>query len=197
MVFVFLVALFPRLRGRPPLLPFSAMVLAMSQLLVACACFVGLALLPVGPIGPLSKWPRFFAIILGVAGIGGLLGAIALGVWIVAFRSEGIGSWAMMGQAVEEGEGFLRVRLDTEGVLTVYPVVTEELVRDYDISSDLVATSNGRPTRIPVPQGPLPIPHLIERPFTVRPTAAAGPAGPPPGVGPVGPSETVEEETLG
>ena len=52
-------------------------------------------------------------------------------------------------------------------------------------------------TRVPVPQGPLPVPRLIEQPFLVRPTAAPGPAGPPPGVGPVGPSETVEEETLG
>jgi hypothetical protein len=197
MVFVFLIALFPKLRRRPPLLSGSAMVLTMSQLLVACACFVGLALLPVGPIGPLSAWPKFFAIIIGVAVIGGLLGATALGLWIVAFKSEGIQSWAMMGQAVEEGKGFLRIRLDTEGVLTVYPIVTEELVRDYDISTDLVETSAGRPTRIPVPQGPLPVPRLIEQPFLVRPTAASGPAGPPPGVGPVGPSETVEEETLG
>ena len=197
MLFVFLIALFPRLRGRPPLISFSAMVLTMGQLLVACACFVGLALLPVGPIGPLSAWPKFFAVILGVAVIGGILGATVLGLWIVAFKSEGISSWAMMGQAVEEGKGFLRIRLGADGVLTVHPIVTEQLVRDYDISPGLVETSSGRPTRIPVPTGPLPVPRLIEQPFTVRPTAPADASGPPPGVGPGRPAETVEEETLG
>jgi hypothetical protein len=195
MVFVFLIALFPMLRRRPPLLSVSAMVLTMGQLLVACACFVGLALLPVGPIGPLSAWPKFFAVILGVAVIGGTLGAIVLGLWIVAFKSEGIQSWAMMGQAVEEGKGFLRIRLGSDGVLTIHPIVTEQLVRDYDISPGMVDTSAGRPTRIPVPRGPLPTPRLIEQPFLVRPTVAAGPAGPPPGLGPVGVSETLKGGT--
>lgn len=167
---LFVIALIPRLRGRPPLISVAMMVLILAQLLVACACFVGLALLPVGTLGPLAPWPKFFAVLIGVALIGGLLGATALGLWIVAFKSEGMDSWAMMGQAVEEGKGFLRIRLGPGGVLTVYPIVTEELVRDYDISPEMVTTSAGRSTRIPVPQGPLPTPRLIEEPFTVRPT---------------------------
>ncbi|MGB7820447.1 MAG: hypothetical protein WBL35_17135 [Ornithinibacter sp.] len=167
---LFVIALIPRLRGRPPLISVAMMVLALAQLLVACACFVGLALLPVGTLGPLAPWPKFFAVLIGVALIGGLLGATALGLWIVAFKSEGMDSWAMMGQAVEEGKGFLRIRLRPGGVLTVYPIVTEELVRDYDISPEMVTTSAGRSTRIPVPQDPLPTPRLIEEPFTVRPT---------------------------
>ena len=167
---LFVIALIPRLRGRPPLISVAMMVLILAQLLVACACFVGLALLPVGTLGPLAPWPKFFAVLIGVALIGGLLGATALGLWIVAFKSEGMDSWAMMGQAVEEGKGFLRIRLGPGGVLTVYPIVTEELVRDYDISPEMVTTSAGRATRIPVPQGPLPTPRLIEEPFMVRPT---------------------------
>ncbi|MEO7421419.1 MAG: hypothetical protein ABIU87_03375 [Ornithinibacter sp.] len=164
---LFLIALSPKLRRRPPLLSPAAMVLIASQLLVACACFVGLAQLPVLPLSP---WTTFFAVIIGVALIGGVLGATALGLWIVAFRSQGMESWAMMGQAVEEGKGFLRIRLDADGILTIHPIVTEEIVRDYDISPGLVPTSTGRPTKIPVPQGPLPTPRLIEEPFTVRPT---------------------------
>ncbi len=167
---LFVIALTPRLRGRPALISVAMMVLILTQMLVACACFVGLALLPVGTFGPLSPWPKFFAVIIGVALIGGVLGATALGLWIVAFKSEGMDSWAMMGQAVEEGKGFLRIRLGADGVLSVHPIVTEDLVRDYDISKTMVTTSAGRATRIPMPQGPLPTPRLIEEPFIVRPT---------------------------
>ena len=102
----------------------------------------------------------------------------------------------MMGQAIEEGKGFLRIRLDADGALTIYPVLTEELVRDYDITPQPVMTSSGRTTRIPVPSGPLRC-RGSSSSRSGAPDPAPGPAGPPPGVGPVGPSETVEEETLG
>ncbi len=169
------ISLLPKLRGRPPLVSTSAAVLTLSQTLVACACFVGLALLP-GNASALGPWPKFFAVVAGVAVIGGLLGATALGVWIVVFKSRGLNSWAMMGQAVEEGKGFLRIRLDPSGALTIYPVVVEELVREYEISPQAVPTSRGRPTRIPVPTEPLPVPRLIEEPFTVLPTLVLAPS---------------------
>ena len=79
----------------------------------------------------------------------------------------------MMGQAIEEGKGFLRIRLDADGALTIFPVLTEELVRDYDITPQPVMTSSGRTTRIPVPSGPLPVPRIIEEPFRVLPTPPA------------------------
>jgi hypothetical protein len=166
------ICLLPKVRGRPPLMSGKAMVLILSQLLVACICFVGLGLLPVGTLGPVAPWLKFFLVIVGVAAIGGVLGAGALGVWIVAYMSQGMDSWAMMGQAIEEGKGFLRIRLSPDGTLTVFPILTEELVRDYRVSDRPVVTSSGRTTKIPVPEGPLPTPRLIEQPFTVRPTSA-------------------------
>ena len=44
----FVICLLPMVRRRPPLLSIKAMVLILSQLVTACACFVGFGLLPLG-----------------------------------------------------------------------------------------------------------------------------------------------------
>jgi hypothetical protein len=82
----------------------------------------------------------------------------------------------MMGQAIEEGKGFLRIKLSPDGRLTIHPIVTETLVRDFEISPKMELTSSGRYTKIPIPAGPLPIPRLIEQPFQILPTPAPAPA---------------------
>jgi hypothetical protein len=166
----FVICLLPKLRGRPPLLSVKAMVLASSQLVTGCACFVGFGLLPADTFGPLAAWLTFFIVIVAVSVIGGVIGAFFLGIWIVVYMSKGLTAWAMMGQAIEEGKGFLRLRLDPDGSLTIYPIVTEKLVRDYEISDKMVLTSSGRFTKIPVPAEPVPTPRLIEQPFRVLPT---------------------------
>ena len=166
----FAISLLPMVRGRPPLLAVKVWILALSQLVTACACFVGFGLLPADTFGPLAAWLTFFIVIVGVSVVGGAVGAFFLGVWIVVYMSEGLTAWAMMGQAIEEGKGFLRLRLDPDGSLTIYPIVTEKLVRDYEISDKQVLTSSGRFTKIPIPAEPVPTPRLIEQPFRVLPT---------------------------
>jgi hypothetical protein len=166
----FVICLLPMVRGRPPLVSVKSMVLMLSQLVTACACFVGFGLLPIGNLGLLAAWMKFFIVIVCISAVGGVVGAYFLGLWIVIYMHQGLDSWAMMGQAVEEGKGFLRIRLDAGGALTVYPVLTEKLVTDYHISPVPVMTSSGRTTKIPVPSGPLPTPRIIEPPFKVLPT---------------------------
>jgi hypothetical protein len=161
-------------RHRPPVLPIKAMVLALSQLGTACACFVGFGLLPAGVFGHLPAWFKFFVTIVGVSVIGGAIGAFFLGVWTVIYMSRGLTAWAMMGQAIEEGKGFLRIKLGPDGRLTIYPIVTEKLVREYSVSEQMVLTSSGRSTKIAVPDEPVPTPRLIEQPFQVLPTHVAG-----------------------
>ena len=118
----FAICLLPLVRGRPPLLAVKVMVLIFAQLLVACICFVGFGLLPVGTLGLLAAWLKFFVVIIGVSVVGGVLGSFAIGAWIVVYMHQGLTSWAMMGQAIEEGKGFLRIRLDAAGALTVHPI---------------------------------------------------------------------------
>ncbi len=177
----FVICLLPMVRRRPPLLAVKAMMLILSQLVTACACFVGFGLLPLGTLPFLAAWIKFFIVIVCISAVGGVVGAFFLGVWIVVYMHQGMESWAMMGQAVEEGKGFLRLRLSADGALTVYSVITEELVTDFEITTAAVMTSSGRTTKIPVPAGPLPVPRTIEEPFKILPTqhvAGSAPAGP-------------------
>ncbi len=174
-LFAFAICLLPMVRGRPPLLSVKAMVLVLSQLLTACACFVGFGAL-FGTMGLLPNWAKFAITIGCISAVGGLVAASLLGVWIVVYMHAGMNSWAMMGQAIEEGKGFLRLRLRSDGSLVVYTVVTGQLVDDYDITPAPVMTSSGRTTKIPVPAEPLPVPRVIEPPFTVLPTSAIKPS---------------------
>jgi hypothetical protein len=167
----FVICLLPKLRGRPPLLSVKAMVLASSQLVTGCACFVGFGLLPADTFGPLAAWLTFFIVIVAVSVIGGVIGAFFLGIWIVVYMSKGLTAWAMMGQAIEEGKGFLRIKLSADGRLTIYPIITDKLVREYAVSDKMVLTSSGRFTKIAVPSEPLPTPRLIEQPYQVLPTS--------------------------
>ncbi len=171
---VVLVSQAPRLRGRPPLVSNSMSVLLVSQIGVALINFVGFGLLSLGTLDSLAAWAQFFTVMLAVTVIGALLSAAALGVWIVFFKGTGLESWAMMGQAIEEGKGFLRIRLTPDGTLTLYPIVSDEIYRDYEITTELALTSTSRPTRVPSPTEPPLTPRLIEAPYTVLRTPPTG-----------------------
>lgn len=157
----------PRLRGRQPLVSSDFTALVISQLLLALGSFVVLGIVATNRFDAVPGWLRFLACLLVATVVGGFLSAHLLATWIVLFRGSGLGSWAIMGQAIEEGKGFLRLRIAPDGTLTVHPLVTDEIVRDYEISPAPVRTT-GRPTKVPVPAGPLPVPRLIEPPFAIR-----------------------------
>ncbi|HQR25401.1 MAG TPA: metallophosphoesterase [Nocardioides sp.] len=167
LVLAVLVSEAPRLRGRPPLVSSDVTSLVTSQLLVALGGFVALGALATDRLDAAPGWMRFLLCLVVATAVGGFLAAWALAIWIVLVRGSGLGSWAIMGQAIEEGKGFLRIQISSDGTLTVHPLVTEEILRDYEISPTPVRTT-GRPTKIPVPAGPLPTPRLIEAPFQIR-----------------------------
>ena len=62
--------------GDHRLLAIKVMVLVLSQLVTACACFVGFGLLPVGTLGLLAAWLKFFVVIVGVSVVGGVVGRL-------------------------------------------------------------------------------------------------------------------------
>ena len=76
----------------------------------------------------------------------------------------------------DDGKGFLRIRLDSSGTLTIHPLLVDKVHRDFDISPAPVTTNSGRATRIPVPVGDLPRPRLIEPPFVVNRSAQQEPS---------------------
>ena len=165
----------PRLRKQPPLVSSSLMALAWSQALVPFLIFNAVGLMPTADLDFVPSWVRFLFLLAIATLAGGLLSGTVLALWIVAFRSQGLGSWAMMGQAIEEGKGFLRIRITPDGNLTIHPVLSEQLIRDYELSETMVSTT-GRPTKVPLPLGELPELRLIEEPFQIQrePTLRAG-----------------------
>jgi hypothetical protein len=157
----------PMLRRRPPIVSVGVTMLVLTQLTVALACFVGFGLLPNTRFLLLPDWIQLSLGAAVAAFVGGLVGASTFGFYVALSHSHSARDWAFSGQSIDDGKGFLRIRVDSTGTLTIHPLVVDEVHRDFDVSSDVVQTTSGRATRIPVPVGDLPRPRLVEQPFVV------------------------------
>jgi hypothetical protein len=167
----FAIGLAPMLRKQKPIVPLAVATLILTQLVVGLACFVGFGLLPHRRLVALPDWIQLSVGAALVAGVGGLAGSGIFGLYIIFSRSPSVRDWAFAGQSIEDAKGFLRIRLDSEGTLTIHPLVIDHVHRDFDVSPGVVQTKSGRATRIPVLVGDLPTPRLLEPPFTIRRSA--------------------------
>ncbi len=152
-------ALVPLLRGRPPTPPSEVVWAVGLQLLVSFATLAAAASVP---------WPQSWApwavlglVLLATVVVSGLVASYAFALYILTSRMHVVRGWQMSAQAVEDYKGFLRLRLDRDGMITVYPVAVDRVCHDWMLDGDR-----------PVPTGGLPIPHLIEPPFRVTRTPA-------------------------
>lgn len=170
-----LIGLAPMVRRRPPIISLAVTGLILMQLVVGLICFVGYGLLPHAHFLLLPDLLQltFGAVVAAV--VGGLLGVTAFGLYIVLGQSPSAREWAFSGQAIDDGKGFLRIRLDKDGGLTVHPLVVDKVHREFDVSADPVPTQAHRSTRIPVMVGDPPTPRLIEPPFFIRRSARKEP----------------------
>jgi hypothetical protein len=153
-------SLLPLLRGHRPQLPTEWVRAALLQLVVACVGLLGVLAVP----WPAS-WPDWLALglsALGAAVVDGLLGCYALAVYIATSSSRLVHGWQFSAQAIEDWKGFVRIRIDPTGRLTLYPVVVDTVCRDWDLADGPVPG-----TRRPVPAGSLPAAHLIEAPIVL------------------------------
>ena len=162
------ISMAPVLRRRPPIVSVGVTMLVLSQLVVALACFVGFGLLPHARFLLLPDWLQLSAGAAIAALAGGILGSSIFGLYVALSHSDLARDWAFCGQSIDDGKGFLRIRLDSSGTLTIHPLLVDKVHRDFDISPAPVTTNSGRATRIPVPVGDLPRPRLIEPPFVVN-----------------------------
>ncbi|MBB6403559.1 hypothetical protein [Arthrobacter sp. AZCC_0090] len=113
-------------------------------------------------------WPQFLGALFALAVIfvsGWVLGSEAFALFILGTRDGEVASWTMSGQSVEDHKGFLRIRLAPDGTLTVYPLVIDEICRDWALET----TADGvRP--VPAKGGTaagLPAVRLLETPITI------------------------------
>jgi hypothetical protein len=91
-----------------------------------------------------------------------------------------VADWQASAQALEDHKGFLRLRVDARGRVTVYPVVIDRVTHDWDLAPARAAggvrpVPSGGPPRVRLAEPPI----VVTRGAGVR--AAAGPidvAGP-------------------
>ena len=98
----------------------------------------------------------------------GFVGCYLVAVAIALSRDRDVRGWLMSAQAIEDGKGFLRIRVDGRGRVTVYPLLIENVCHDWNLVEAGPAPTPGAPVRRrPVPAGgPLRV-RLVEPPFVV------------------------------
>jgi hypothetical protein len=119
-----------------------------------------------------AQWWGLAVLVLGcscAAAAGWLLGSEAFALFVLLARSGQVFGWQMSGQAVEDNKGFVRMHIDATGALTLYPLVADEVCRDWGLDAD-PQTDPDATLRRPVPAGSLPVPRLLEKPIVIAPT---------------------------
>ena len=61
----------------------------------------------------------------------GLVGAYVFAGYVALSRLPTVQGWQLSAQALEECKGFLRLRIDPSGLLTVYPVAVDDVCHDW------------------------------------------------------------------
>jgi hypothetical protein len=158
----------PLVYGRRPRPPSPAAVAVALQLAVAVA-----ALAAATAAAPRHAWPDWAVLggcLLGSVAVTGLAASYAFAAYVSLARSGLVAGWQMSAQSIEDHKGFLRLRIDPDGTLTLYPLAVDTVCRDWTVVPD--ATLGERP--VPA-SGELPRPRLIEAPVPVARSAAAPP----------------------
>jgi len=112
-----------------------------------------------------SGWPPFLTLglVLAITFVAGYAaGSEAFAIFILGTATGEVAAWAMSGQAIEDHKGFLRIRIATDGDLTVFAVAVDSICRDWDLER----TDDGGGLR-PVPAHGLPSLRLFEPPVTI------------------------------
>jgi hypothetical protein len=163
-------------RPRPPSEVFWAVL---AQVVLGLAGMAALVAVP-WPSG-LPDWVVLGLAVLATMTVTGLVGSYVVAGYIALSRLPVVQGWQLSAQALEDWKGFLRLRIDKGGRLTVYPVVVDKVCHDWELDPPGRADGPTGSVR-PVPAGGFPRPHLVEAPIvvdrspaTVDLTAAAAP----------------------
>jgi hypothetical protein len=127
-----------------------------------------------------TGWPDW--IVLGLAVLvtimlTGLLGSYVFAVYVALSRLPLVQGWQLSAQALEDWKGFLRLRIDPSGRLTLYPVVVDRVCHDWVLDAPAGIpgrTGSARPEWAREP----PRPYLVEPPIVLERTPAPQLPGP-------------------
>src|SRR5262249_57673418 len=107
-----------------------------SRLLLGCA---GLSVAVAVPWpGGTPDWVLLGACLIGTAVVTGLLAGYLFAATILLSHHGPLAELQMSAQAIEDHKGFVRIRLDGDGTLTLYPVLIDRVCHDWDLVGDPV-----------------------------------------------------------
>jgi hypothetical protein len=109
-----------------------------------------------------GDWLVFLAAAVGTPVVIGFLDAEVVALYLLVASRLGINlNEVMAGQSIEDHKGFLRMHIDRDGTLTIYPVKLDKVCRDWRANPN-AATAD--PWFLPTT---LLTPELIEPPIQV------------------------------
>jgi hypothetical protein len=120
--------------------------------------------------------------VLATVVVTGLLASYVFAGYVMLSRLPLVQGWQLSAQAIEACKGFVRMRIDASGRLTLYPVVVDEVCHDWELDPPGDAGPAG--SARPVPAGPFPRAHLVEPPVVIDRTAPPAPSEVVPGAQP-------------
>jgi hypothetical protein len=170
-----LIALRPLTHLGRPRAPSELFWPALSQVVLALAGMAALVAVP-WPTG----WPDW--VVLGLAELAtivvtGLLASYLFAIYVALSPSPLVQSWQLSAQALEDWKGFVRLRIEPSGRLTLYPVVVDRVCHDWRLDAPDGVDGPVGSVR-PDWAGKPPRPYLAEPPVSIeRVPAPQGPAG--------------------
>lgn len=151
---------FQLFRARAIKRPSSAAAAVLFQLVVGLSFLVAVTALPLPEQG--SDWFLWAAAVVGAFAAGWVLGSEAFALYTLVAKSGTVAGWQMSGQSIEDHKGFVRMHLDSQGSLTLYPLVVDTICREWTTVPDVDLIGER-----PAPEGALPVPRLVEPPVTI------------------------------
>jgi hypothetical protein len=104
-----------------------------------------------------------------VAPVAGLIGSYGVALTLALSRSRPVADWQFSAQSIDDRKGFVRLRIEPDGRLVVYPVVVDQVPRRWRITAD----SPARPPRRVTAADGLPPAYLVEDPVVIQRTPQA------------------------
>jgi hypothetical protein len=162
------------LRGTGTIVPAIGLQIVISVGALAAAVWVvGVVTLPEWFPGgeALPNYVLLVVMLAVVAPVAGLIGSYGVALTLALSRSRRIADWQFSAQSIDDRKGFVRLRIDPDGRLVVYPVVVDKVARRWRIGA--AGPTDKPPRRVTAVKG-LPAAELIEDPVVIlRSTTAS------------------------
>nr|WP_088998075.1 metallophosphoesterase [Micromonospora echinaurantiaca] len=115
---------------------------------------------------PFQEWPWPLPVVAAAVLYGPVSGLVAsqlVAAYLLVAGAFGVNvNELFAGQGIEDSKAFLRLRIDPDGTLTIYPIAVDRVARDWQVNPDQSPQASWLTPK------PSLTPHLAEPPITLR-----------------------------